>query len=184
MGDDMRLIGIQDGAMAICDQCYHIDGQTLTLSWFDLEPVYFTQEDAIFTVVAEAYNSGELSNELMVTSDVTASILFADLTAEEAQLSMKFTGNSATEGQVELYQNVPNPFTASTVIGFELPGTEDVRLTIFDVTGKVLKVLEGHFERGYHEFVVTGEELNVEGVLYYQLTAGTFSSTRKMLMVR
>ena len=184
MGEDMRLIGIEDGTMEICDQCYHIDGQTLTMSWFDLEPVYFNQEDAIFTVVAEAYNSGELSNELMITSDVTASILFADLTAEEAQISMKFTGNSATEGEVELYQNVPNPFTASTVIGFELPGAEDVRLTIFDVTGKVLKVLDGHFDRGYHEFVVTGEELNVEGVLYYQLTAGTFSSTRKMLMVR
>ena len=100
----------------------------------------------------------------------------------DVRLSIK--GKQSPELSYALYQNVPNPFSASTAIGFSVPSSQDVRLTIFDVSGKVHQVLEGHFERGYHEFVINSDKLNVEGVLYYQLTAGTFSSTRKMLMLR
>ncbi len=82
-----------------------------------------------------------------------------------------------------LHQNYPNPYDGYTVIGFELPERTEARLTIYDVTGKALKVIEGEYERGYNEVQFTGSDLDATGVLYYQLDTERFTATRKMVRV-
>jgi len=184
VGAGNQILEVTNGQMNLCEECYAIKGNTVAINWFDVDPQDFNKEDAIFTLVIEAGVSDQLSSKMNVESDNTPSLLYADLSSDAALITLNFRGSESTEEDFELYQNVPNPFAASTAIGFDLPAAQDVTLTIFDVSGRVHKVLEGHFDQGYHEFIITGEELNVEGVLYYQLTAGTFSSTRKMLMIR
>jgi len=50
------------------------------------------------------------------------------------------TTNVATA--FELNQNTPNPFNGETVIGFNLPEAGAATLTVMDVQGKVLTVIE------------------------------------------
>jgi hypothetical protein len=86
--------------------------------------------------------------------------------------------------QFVLHQNYPNPFNPVTTIEYELPSPTVVELTVFDVLGRVLSVLEdGHQHAGRHvvHFDATGTP---SGVLFYQLKAGTFTQTKRMMIIR
>jgi plastocyanin len=86
----------------------------------------------------------------------------------------------------ELHQNYPNPFNPSTTIGFQVPGAAAswVRLTVFNLIGQEVAVLvNGMRNAGNH--VVTFDADNLpSGIYVYQLTAGGFSSTRSMVLLR
>jgi len=56
-------------------------------------------------------------------------------------------------------------------------------LTIYDVTGKVVKTIEGNFEKGTHTVQLTKAELSANGILYYQLDSGDFTATKKMIII-
>jgi len=83
-----------------------------------------------------------------------------------------------------LYQNTPNPYQGETTIGFELPEAAKATLSVYDVTGKMLKVVEGDFAQGYHEVKLRGADLKASGVLYYQLDTDTYTATKKMVVIK
>ena len=82
-----------------------------------------------------------------------------------------------------MYQNQPNPFQGSTLIGFNLPSASTATLTIYDMAGKVLKVVKGNYTKGYNEINISGAELNNTGVMYYQLDTPTATATKKMIVL-
>ena len=85
------------------------------------------------------------------------------------------------EGQdYHLYQNIPNPFTAGTIIRFSLPKDENVRLIVHDVTGRKVLVKEVGGQMGLNEVAISGQELGAQGVYYYTLQTLSASLTRKM----
>lgn len=84
-----------------------------------------------------------------------------------------------------LYQNFPNPFNASTVIQYDVPGAAYVKLNIFDVTGrKVYALVNGRQTPGYYSYHLDASHL-VSGVYFYTLNIGdTFSDMKQMLIIR
>lgn len=97
------------------------------------------------------------------------------------------TGINQTNSELNDYnlsQNFPNPFNPSTSIGYNIPKESFVELSIYDVSGKFVKTLvsENKFA-GNYSITFTGEELS-SGVYYYKLTAGDFSKTMKMIMMK
>jgi len=56
-------------------------------------------------------------------------------------------------------------------------------LTVFDVSGKVVKQINGDYAKGLNTVVVSKGDLPAAGVLYYQLEAGTFKATKKMVII-
>ena len=69
------------------------------------------------------------------------------------------------------------------MIGFNLPEAGYAKLTIQDVAGKVLKVVDGTFGEGYNEVRVNSDDLGQTGVLYYTLETATETATKKMIIV-
>jgi hypothetical protein len=96
--------------------------------------------------------------------------------------SLDFPGNSLSEETFELYQNRPNPFRSNTVIGFYLPVAEMARLKIYDIQGRLLKIVERRYPKGYNEIELTAMDLQMTGVLYYQLDTENYSATRRMIV--
>jgi hypothetical protein len=96
------------------------------------------------------------------------------------------SSNSATSNaeQFELFQNVPNPFNATSIIGFNLPQADEVTLKIFDLTGKMVFQSKATFNKGYNTFSLDANELNLSGVLYYQIETDNDSATRKMIIIK
>ena len=83
-----------------------------------------------------------------------------------------------------LYQNYPNPFNPNTSISYELRVTSDVKLTVFDITGKhTADLVDRKQNAGKHEVDFSGEGLP-SGVYIYRLTAGDYSETKKMILLK
>jgi hypothetical protein len=88
-----------------------------------------------------------------------------------------------------LAQNYPNPFNPQTTISFALPEAGAVKLEVYNVLGQKVSTLVDHYlPAGHHEVVFSGDdghghELS-SGVYFYRLHAGTFESSRKMLLLK
>jgi hypothetical protein len=91
--------------------------------------------------------------------------------------------------QNQLFQNYPNPFNPSTRISYELPKNIQVILTIFNLLGQEIRTLVNESkEAGHHTVHWDGEDnfgkKVVSGVYLYQIKAGDFKYTKKMLLMR
>jgi len=88
-----------------------------------------------------------------------------------------------------LYQNYPNPFNPFTVIDYELLVKSYVRLIIFDVSGKKIRVLVNQSQNsGSYKILFDGGSLS-SGVYFYRLEAEDLkgdrhSVTKKMILIR
>ncbi len=87
-------------------------------------------------------------------------------------------------GQFSLAQNYPNPFNPSTQIRFTLPTRAEVSLTIYNLLGQVVaEPLNQQMSAG--EYSVNWEAGDqAAGVYLYRLTAGEFSETKKMILLK
>ena len=81
-----------------------------------------------------------------------------------------------------LYQNQPNPFAATTTIGFNLVQSGQVKLRILDSRGNPVRVWHAILENGYQEFHFQREHLPA-GHYYYQLETGRSAIIKKLVIV-
>ncbi|MEL6833466.1 MAG: T9SS type A sorting domain-containing protein [Bacteroidota bacterium] len=69
--------------------------------------------------------------------------------------------------------------------GFNLPEDAEATLTISDASGRVLTVLRGDYAAGYNTVNVTKDMVQgASGVLSYTITAGEYTTTKKMVAVK
>jgi len=80
--------------------------------------------------------------------------------------------------------NYPNPFNPETVIRFEVPEHRHTRLDVFDVLGRLLETLvDDDMAAGTYRAVFEAGGLP-SGVYFYRLTAGAFTETRPMILMK
>ena len=99
------------------------------------------------------------------------------------------TVNLTLSDKPQLLQNSPNPFNPSTTIKFYTPNTSDVSIKIYDMLGReVTTLINKETTAGYHIVYWNGRDSRGEnvasGVYLYRLTAGSFSETKKMNLLK
>ena len=84
-----------------------------------------------------------------------------------------------------LEQNYPNPFNPSTQIRFTLGATETVNLAVYDMLGrKVASLVSGRtLPAGAHAVSFDASDL-ASGIYVYRMEAGSFSQTRRMILIK
>jgi hypothetical protein len=83
-----------------------------------------------------------------------------------------------------LLQNYPNPFNPETSIKFDIPNAGNVKLSIFDITGKEVNVLVNeNLNAGTYSFKWNGAQF-ASGIYFYRVSAGSFIQTRKMVLIK
>jgi len=92
-------------------------------------------------------------------------------------------------GNLILFQNIPNPFHAETIIRFELPREEWIRLTVYNMIGRQVRVLLNEKkEAGQYTVTWDGRDENGNplgnGIYFYQISTGKTSSIRKAILLR
>ncbi|RPI75621.1 MAG: T9SS C-terminal target domain-containing protein [Ignavibacteriales bacterium] len=106
--------------------------------------------------------------------DFNGSFTFSDIVYVENVVPLNFG----------LLQNFPNPFNPATVIKFNLPQDEFVSLKVFNSLGKeVANLIDEKRSAGIHQINFEAAELS-SGIYYYKLSAGNFSETKKMLLIK
>jgi len=113
-------------------------------------------------------------------SNFNATLLRADL----SKISSVEKNNETIPKEFYLYQNYPNPFNPTTVINFSLPQEMHVTLKVYDILGQEIAVLVNQLKpAGEHKALFNAKELP-SGVYIYSLKSGTYSSVKKMLLVK
>jgi hypothetical protein len=92
-------------------------------------------------------------------------------------------------GKVRLLGNIPNPFNPVTEIKLEILEETPVRLEVYDITGRRIKILaDDVFQRGVHAVRWDGKDYAGEevgsGVYFYKIIADGRSAAKKMLKLR
>jgi photosystem II stability/assembly factor-like uncharacterized protein len=83
-----------------------------------------------------------------------------------------------------LSQNYPNPFNPSTKIKYSVPQTSQVVIKVFDILGNEIEILVNE-EKPAGTFEITWSSANLpSGVYFYQLKAGNYIETKKMLLLK
>lgn len=81
--------------------------------------------------------------------------------------------------------NYPNPFNPVTTIYYTIPKPSNVKITIFNALGQVVKELVNryHADASYNEIQFDGSSL-ASGMYYYRIEAGDFIETKKMILIK
>lgn len=87
-------------------------------------------------------------------------------------------------GSFELNQNYPNPFNPTTKIKFHIPEFEHVKLTVYDVLGKEVRIIVDEKKySGTYDVIFDANDLP-GGIYFYKLVAGKYSGTKKMILLK
>jgi len=136
----------------------------------------------MFSLVFRSKTEGQLSDALKISSRVTQAEAYST-TGETMDIALNFGQGDVVHAGFELYQNQPNPFRGKTLIGFNLPEAASATIKINDVTGRLLKIIEGDFAKGYNQIRLNSSELGAKGVLSYTVETVEYTATKKMIIV-
>jgi hypothetical protein len=135
-------------------------------------------DDARYVALDNAQN-------LYITGDASETVTGRDL------VTIKYSKNVGIQNINEnipdnyvMFQNYPNPFNPSTTIKFELPKTTDVKVAVYDITGKELEVLVNEkLQTGTYQTTWNGERYS-SGVYFYKIQTDDFVQTKRMVLIK
>lgn len=92
--------------------------------------------------------------------------------------------NNFLPAKAKLQQNYPNPFNPVTNIKFEISENSNVRINVYDVSGKLAgELLNKSLSPGNYEVNFDGSNYS-SGIYFYTLTAGAYTETKSMMLIK
>ena len=153
-----------------CDDISH--NQVEVWAWDKANNPYAVQPD------------GSIGGENSASSTALITIMNTDEVCNSGLQSPGVKSVHESSELPTLFQNEPNPFAEQTTIRFWLPETEEIELSVYDLTGKEVKVLKGMYDAGYHEVQLNQEDLSSYGMFFYTLRTASFVDTKQMINLK
>ncbi|MGE5316339.1 MAG: glycosyl hydrolase family 18 protein [Acidobacteriota bacterium] len=116
----------------------------------------------------------------------TPSLSFASNGLAVVQTSIETSSGKdpSTPTEYALAQNFPNPFNPATVIRYALPSEGHVKLEVYSMLGaRVAVLVDGHQSAGVHMVSFNAAGLP-SGVYFYTISSGTFTASRRMMLLK
>lgn len=133
-----------------------------------------TTETNDYSFIDKNVNSGIYSYRL-IQIDLDG----ARIESKEVNAEVNFNS-----GNFSLEQNYPNPFNPSTSIEYSIPTSGFVTIRIFNELGEeVRKAVNEYKQAGNYKINFNAEDI-VSGVYYYRIDSGSYSATRKMILMK
>ena len=182
---------------------WSVASQSSNLGW----EVYRSTDNRIFTKVSDLIAGDGTSDEFSSYSYVDGNLPLADVLyyylnqidldgtttrshVMEVLLSPTAVSQQALPMVNELRQNYPNPFNPETTISYDLSTESIVTLTIYDLSGQVIRTLvnDQAMSAGHYNTIWDGRDESgvkvASGVYFYQLRAGEFIAKNKMTLLQ
>ena len=199
VSEDISLIGMQQSLTfdPLTVSIKSIESSTLTLneshikrtanqihmSWNHPDLIHLSAGEEFITIQLEVHKEAMLSDIISIDqsrSHLTPEVYDGNLTPNRLTLDFE---NDHQSDSFELYQNRPNPFELESKIGFELNKASSARLTIYDLSGKLVVDMSKQYSAGYNEIIIDKQQLGESGIFYYSLQVGTESKTKKLILL-
>lgn len=159
---------------------YYIGDNKLRVLFYDREGIKTLRSGSNFL----AHLPLPLANPENVVVDKIILVSSSNERLTDFKLEIKYQDNPPLPLEFNLYQNFPNPFNPGTRIAYSIPRDEFVVIKIFDLLGNEIKTLVNEFQtQNYYEVQFNAENLS-SGIYFYQMKAGEFIQTKKMILMR
>jgi endonuclease I len=158
---------------------------------FTVGETSFTVAPGAYKYLSVCYTAGEVagsdSTDIVIASnDASEPTVTVDVSVEVGAPAGVDGGGSAdvARGEPRLYQNSPNPFVGLTTIAFNLPGSEEASLAIYNIRGRLVAQVFGAqmMSAGEHRVAFAGGGLPA-GLYYYRLVVGGRALTKSMVLI-
>ncbi|MGH8004176.1 MAG: HYR domain-containing protein, partial [Limisphaerales bacterium] len=150
-----------------------------------------TEEGTLRVLVSsEAKNGMVPPGEASFVVPVDGAVEFVEAQASnyQGQNLPVVTKAAALPTAFGISQNYPNPFNAKTNLELALPVASDYRLTIYNISGQVVKTFSGSAPAGTKIIIWDGADKNgaavSSGIYFYKAEAGGFQAVKKMLLIK
>jgi hypothetical protein len=118
------------------------------------------------------------------TRDIQINAVTGNIIQILVMTSVHNTSNQLSPIRIELQQNFPNPFNPTTNILFSLSGRSYVSLKIFDLLGReVASLISEEIPAGSYSRQWNAAKMS-SGIYFYRLQAGSFTETKKLVLLR
>ena len=177
----LKFESINSNDVEINDQHVGVlENGLVTMSWNETDLSQETvKEPMTVHLHFVATTAGDVVDMISLNDEIAVSEAY---TYGDEIVNLRLESDSDGSGlEFALYQNEPNPWTGATVINFDLPEEGKVKLTLVDMTGKTIKVIEGQYKAGPQSIQLLKKDVPVQGILYYRLDCGNYSATKKMI---
>jgi hypothetical protein len=149
------------------------------------ESTFVPNETVFFGDYTNIAATGGLVHPIWMRMDGTALSIWTTTISDVTGIARDVT----PAVNVELQQNYPNPFNPTTTIAFSLGAESDVRLTIYNVTGRLIRTLvderrPGGPNEARWDGTDAGSNPISSGVYFYRLEAAGGTITKKMVLVK
>lgn len=145
----------------------------------------FKQFDSLFTLNPRFFDIDQ-DNKMNIISPIGVSIptkYFLSDFEQVGVIGIEPIGTEIPSGY-SLGQNYPNPFNPVTKIEYKIPKAGQVKLIVYDLLGRQVKVLVDQKQNaGVYRVDLNGIELS-SGVYFYRLTSDDYSDTKKMILLK
>jgi hypothetical protein len=136
----------------------------------------------VFSMTHNTITSGVNDLFTVPTNGNTVELVEVQFSDAEGSLLAVNTNKIAPPTAFALLQNYPNPFNAGTQIRFALPVASDWSVGIYNVAGQLVKEFKGASEAGMVS--LQWDANTASGIYFYKLTAGDFTDTKKMVLMK
>lgn len=172
--------GITDENFALIDKNKGI----LTASWNVMrEKTWPTTATPVLRLTFRAKKSSELIYALNVAPYPTVPEAY---THEGGMLDLnlifKNGADDIDKGGYQLFQNYPNPLYQNTTIGFTIPQSQEVKISITDMIGRSVWETKGIFQKGYNEIPFQRDGFWSDGAYLYKLETSSFTDVKRMIL--
>lgn len=181
--DDTKLSfkGIIPGALAIEENAYVNKDGNLIVSWFSAHGEVDVNNKILFVLEFESMEKGTLDAALFMNSDKLKSEYYGVSNTEHP---LNMTINKLYDAALlEVGQNTPNPFSATTHISVLMPQDGSAQLKVMDNSGKIVIQKEELFRKGKNEFTIQHHELGSPGIYYYEVKSLGQSFMKKLIKI-
>ncbi len=161
----------------------HPEIGTIATSWNQANrQINTSDQEVLFTLMLKAKTAISIADLLSINKRELEPEAYNNRT-EVLGIQLAVQNTAPVAGRLNLLQNIPNPFSAETQIGFYLPENGEATLTIQDVTGRTVQVIRQAFVEGYNQVRIKSNTLPRAGLFYYTLTQQGATVTKKMIFV-
>jgi len=172
-------------------QNFELDDSTFTE--IEFEPF---KPETVWVKIPEVAYKNDLEVRERINRLIGNYAVLADLVLYQYEEDMGGSGKGGVMGENAglslkpvLYNCLPNPFRSQTVIRYQLPSPALVSLRVYDITGKLIRVLvNSHQKAGDYRILWDGRDSGgrrlSNGIYFYRLKTGDFESIKKTILIR
>jgi choice-of-anchor B domain-containing protein len=145
------------------------------IAWYDTHPQSNSDGFAGCWGVFMFPSSGKI-----IGSDMSAGLFVIKM----GSIPVGITNNQTIPASFSLKQNYPNPFNPSTTIEFSIPKNDYVTVKVFDALGKQVGVLADEYKTAGNYTVNYDASNLTSGIYFYTISSGSFTETKKMMLIK